>query len=78
MLENKYVGIDLHQSTCVIAVHNSDGKSVSEAIVDVLDAMFITNRIGNSGFRNFRLLKTRCAPIQPGTCPTVCPFGLNG
>jgi transposase len=34
MQENKYVGIDLHQSTCLIAVHNRDGKSLSEAIVE--------------------------------------------
>lgn len=34
MQEIKYVGIDLHQSTCLIAVHDEDGKAVSEAIVE--------------------------------------------
>ena len=29
----KYAGIDLHQSTCVIAVHDEHGKALSESIV---------------------------------------------
>jgi transposase len=34
MLEIKYAGIDLHQSTCIIAVHNEHGKTISESIVE--------------------------------------------
>jgi transposase len=34
MLEIKYAGIDLHQSTCVIAVHDAHGKTVSESTVE--------------------------------------------
>jgi transposase len=34
MLEIKYAGIDLHQSTCLIAVHNEHGKTISESIVE--------------------------------------------
>lgn len=34
MDEIKYVGIDLHQSTCLIAVHDQHGKSQTEAIVE--------------------------------------------
>jgi transposase len=34
MLEIKYAGIDLHQSTCLIAVHDEHGKTVSESIVE--------------------------------------------
>jgi hypothetical protein len=30
----KYAGIDLHQSTCVIAVHNRDGKTIMQSIVE--------------------------------------------
>ena len=30
----KYVGIDLHQSTCLIAVHDEHGKSVMETVVE--------------------------------------------
>jgi transposase len=34
MQEIKYAGIDLHQSTCVIAVHDQAGKALSESIVE--------------------------------------------
>ena len=30
----KYVGIDLHQSTCLIAVHDAHGKRITEEIVE--------------------------------------------
>jgi hypothetical protein len=30
----KYVGIDLHQSTCLIAVHNAQGKVEAEEVVE--------------------------------------------
>jgi hypothetical protein len=30
----KYVGIDLHQSTCLIAVHGAHGKRMTEEIVE--------------------------------------------
>jgi len=29
----KYAGIDLHQATCVIAVHDRDGKTLAQSIV---------------------------------------------
>ena len=29
----KYAGIDLHQSTCVIAVHDCDGKTIMQSVV---------------------------------------------
>ena len=31
--EIKYAGIDLHQSTCVIALDDQHGKAISESIV---------------------------------------------
>ena len=34
MDEIKYAGIDLHQSTCLIAVHDRHGKPVTESIVE--------------------------------------------
>jgi transposase len=34
MQEIKYAGIDLHQSTCLIAVHNQEGKAIAESIVE--------------------------------------------
>ena len=34
MDEIKYAGIDLHQSTCLIAVHDQHGKHLSESIVE--------------------------------------------
>jgi len=30
----KYVGIDLHQSTCLIAVHDEHGKRITEKIIE--------------------------------------------
>ena len=30
----KYAGIDLHQSTCVVAVHDAQGKTLSESILE--------------------------------------------
>jgi hypothetical protein len=30
----KYVGIDLHQSSCLIAVHDEHGKRITEKIIE--------------------------------------------
>jgi transposase len=47
--EIKYAGIDLHQSTCVIALHDEHGKAISESIVKT-DAEALRNHFrGLSG-----------------------------
>ena len=45
MSEEKYVGLDVHQSTTVAAVHDEHGRSVMESIVET-DARAIRDLLG--------------------------------
>ncbi len=74
----KYVGIDLHQSTCLIAVHDQHGKSQTEAIVEtraetlrdffsgLSGAIHVAFEVGTQSAWLYEILKSQVSSI------TVC------
>jgi transposase len=78
MDEIKYAGIDLHQSTCLIAVHDEHGKALTESIVETraetLRAFFhglsgvihVAFEVGTQSAWLYEILKSQVSSI------TVC------
>jgi transposase len=78
MDEIKYAGIDVHQSTCLIAVHDQHGKHVTESIVEtraerlreffggLSGTIHITFEVGTQSAWLYEVLKSQVSSI------TVC------
>jgi hypothetical protein len=74
----KYVGIDLHQSSCLIAVHDEHGKSKTEAIVEtdaeslrdffggLIGSIHVAFEVGTQSAWLYEILKSQVSSI------TVC------
>ena len=71
----KYVGIDLHQSTCLIAVHNAHGKRITEEIVetraealrdffsDLAGSIHVAVEVGTQSSWLYDILKSKVSSI---------------
>ena len=71
----KYVGIDLHQSTCLIAVHDAHGKRITEEIVetraealrdffsDLTGSIHVAVEVGTQSGWLYEILKSQVSSI---------------
>ena len=71
----KYVGIDLHQSTCLIAVHDAHGKRITEEIVetsaealrdffsDLTGSIHVAVEVGTQSSWLYEILKSQVSSI---------------
>ena len=72
MNSEKYVGLDVHQATIVIAVTDSTGKLIMESILETEAATILQFVAGLRG--TLYLLTKSMGKLQHGdvTTPTVC------
>lgn len=71
----KYVGIDLHQSTCLIAVHDAHGKRITEEIIetcaealrdffsDLTGSIHVAVEVGTQSSWLYDILKSKVSSI---------------
>src|SRR5262245_22296543 len=83
----KYVGIDLHQSTCLIAVHDAHGKKIIEKIVetraetlrdfftDLTGSIHVAVEVGTQSGWLYDILKSKVSSI---TITDVCDHKRHG
>src|ERR1700741_147129 len=67
MNEAKYIGLDVHQATISVAVRDSDGKLVMEAILETKAETILQFIRGLRGSLHVTFEEGTCAAWSPGT-----------